>query len=504
MKANLLLPNVQPEYDDIVLFRNDLCEDFCFNEILEIMAKKDRFVYQACKRIILEPLYDYKQIRYRQAAVLDAIENKKGIQDLYTTVAEVVTDLFNFKEKLKKRGNPTAAIRVLDSIEMLDILATGLEKLRAEIAGTYGKFQSVNFINFYDDFLQEFDSGFMLMIHQKRQTLKALQVGGEIEISARLGAGLKAENFLVNSVTEYQSKHKFEKIESLFSTLIKKDEIRISFDNLQLSRDCKDLENAGLLHIANSFDGFSKELQKLFETLRMQLAFLYGCTNLHTHMNGMTFPLCFPDFDDSLQCPTADGLYDLSLAISKLKMPVSNSMTDGDARLVFITGTNRGGKTTFLRSVGVAQLLAQCGMFIPAKTYRTRIYRGIYSHFVRNEDVTLTSGKLEEELSRISKIVDYIKPGALILLNESFATTSEREAANIAEDILNAFLDNNITCLFVTHIYAYARKAYDEARSQVHFLQAERLKDGTRTYRILPGEPSSTGFGMELYRQIIG
>lgn len=504
MKVNLLYPREQRSYEDVVPFRNDLADDLLLDSIVNIMSKNDRFMFQTCKRLMLEPLTDIKHIYYRQAAIKDAIENKKTVLDLYTTVAEVVTDLSNCKDRNKKKGNPSAAIRVIDSIEILDILATGLERLKNEITLSYGKFSSNNFVMFYDEFISEFDTNFMSMIHEKRKALQALQVGGEIQISARLGAGLKADNFLVNSVVEYQSKRKFEKIESLFSTLIKKDEIRINFEDLQLNRDCKDLENAGLLHIANGFDEFSREIQKFFDSLRQQLAFLYGCANLHTHMNGMTFPLCFPIFDESLRSPISNDLYDLSLAISMLRMPITNSLPDGDTLLFLITGTNRGGKTTFLRSVGAAQLMAQCGMFVPARTFRTGIYRRIFSHFVRNEDSTMNSGKLEEELSRLSKIIDYVKPGSIILLNESFATTSEREGANIAEEIIQAFYDNQITCLFVTHIYAFAKKAYDENLKLTQFLQAERLEDGTRTYKILPGEPSMTGYGMELYNEILG
>ncbi len=504
MKVYLLFPREQSNYEDVVPFRNDLADDLLLDSIVNVMSKNDRFVFQTCKRFLSEPLTDIRHIYYRQAAIKDAIGNKRTVLDLYTTVAEVVTDLSNCRERNKKKGNPSAAVRVIDSIEILDILATGLERLKNEITVSYGKFTSENFVKFYDEFLAEFDAGFLLMIHEKKQALQALQVGGEIQISARLGAGLKADNFLVNSVVEYQSKRKFEKIESLFSTLLKKDEIRISFEDLQLNRDCKDLENAGLLHIANGFEGFSREIQKFFDTLRQQLAFLYGCANLHTHMSGMTFPLCFPEFDASIKSPMAIGLYDLSLAISMLRMPVANSLPDGDTLLFLITGTNRGGKTTFLRSIGTAQLMAQCGMFVPAKTFRAGIYRRIFSHFVRKEDAAMTSGRLEEELSRLSKIIDYVKSGSMILLNESFATTSEREGAHIAEEIVQAFYDNNITCFFVTHIYAFTKKAYDENYQATQFLQAERFEDGTRTYRILPGEPSMTGYGMELYNEIVG
>ena len=97
-----------------------------------------------------------------------------------------------------------------------------------------------------------------------------------------------------------------------------------------------------------------------------------------------------------------------------------------------------------------------------------------------------------------------MKQESVIFLNESFATKSEREGAAIAEDIVRAFMDNNVTCFFVTHIYSYAKKAYDEKYPRTKFLQAERTEEGERTFRITEGEPSLTGYGMEMYHEILG
>ena len=108
--------------------------------------------------------------------------------------------------------------------------------------------------------------------------------------------------------------------------------------------------------------------------------------------------------------------------------------------LVVITGANRGGKSTFLRSVGLAHLMMQCGMFVPAEAFRANVCSGIFTHFKREEDATMQSGKLDEELSRMSTIVDAIVPGSIVLLNESFASTNEREGSEIATQIVRALL----------------------------------------------------------------
>ncbi len=72
--------------------------------------------------------------------------------------------------------------------------------------------------------------------------------------------------------------------------------------------------------------------------------------------------------------------------------------------------------------------MLQAGMFVPAKSFETNLCSGVFTHFRRKEDKTLESGKFEEELKRMSNIVEMVKPNGLILLNESFASTNEREA----------------------------------------------------------------------------
>ena len=503
MQVNLLnRPGFVPA-EDIAPFKNDIVADLGIESILEIMAKNDNYILTQCRNVLINPLVDRDNILHRQSVLRDALRNKKTILSLYATVAEVVTDVSNYRATSRKKGNPLPAVRVLNAIEQLDILAGGLERLKAEIVNTYGHFTGIIFRDFYDEFLKEFDTNFTTLVHEKLTLLRAISDGGEIQISGTIGKGLKGDGYIVNALSEYQTKRKFDIMESLFSTKVKKNEIRISYDDLALNRDCKDLASAGLLHVASCFDGLSIELMRLFDTLRAQLAFYYGCCNLHSHMENMVFPVCFPEIVDGEHAVTADGIYDLGIAIQNMRIPTTNTIEGDDTLLYLITGTNHGGKTTFIRSVGVSQLMAQCGMFVPAKHMTTQVFRGIYTHFVRNEDATMSAGKLEEELRRLSKMIDVMNPGSLIFLHESFATTSEREGAGIAEDIIKAFFDNNITVFFVTHIYTYAKKAYDEGFPRTQFLQAERTVEGERTYHITSGEPSITGYGMELYNRVM-
>jgi DNA mismatch repair ATPase MutS len=167
-----------------------------------------------------------------------------------------------------------------------------------------------------------------------------------------------------------------------------------------------------------------------------------------------------------------------------------------------ITGANRGGKSTFLRSIGLAYLMMQCGMVVPAESFRTDLCKGIFTHFKREEDRGMKSGKLDEELSRMSTIVDSIVPGSVVLLNESFASTNEREGAEIASQIVQALLKMGIRVFYVTHLFALAEGFFRAEICETLFLRAERLEDGRRTFRLTEGEPLPTSFGEDLFRGI--
>ena len=137
--------------------------------------------------------------------------------------------------------------------------------------------------------------------------------------------------------------------------------------------------------------------------------------------------------------------------------PVVGNDVQADGKpLVIITGANSGGKSTFLRSAGVAQLMMQCGLFVTAQSYRANVTRGIFTHFIREEDPSMTSGRLDDELKRMSGIAGQIRPHSLMLFNESFAGTNEREGSEIGYQIVRALLDADIKVFFVTHRFSFA------------------------------------------------
>lgn len=184
------------------------------------------------------------------------------------------------------------------------------------------------------------------------------------------------------------------------------------------------------------------------------------------------------------------------------KAVVGNSLHADGKRLVIITGANQGGKSTFLRGIGLAQLMMQSGMFVAAETFTGEVSSDLFTHFKREEDATMRHGKLDEELARMSEIVGVIRPNALILFNESFASTNEREGSEIARQIVCALCEKNIKVFFVTHLYEFARGLFERRLDDAKFLRAERNPDGSRPFKIVEGEPLETSYGKDLVDEI--
>lgn len=114
----------------------------------------------------------------------------------------------------------------------------------------------------------------------------------------------------------------------------------------------------------------------------------------------------------------------------------------------------------------------------------------------------MESGKLDEELGRMSTIADLLHSDALMLFNESFAATNEREGSTIAGQITRALLERCVKVFFVTHQYEFARRMRDACGARALFLRAERQADGRRTFKLIPGEPLQTSYGQDLYKTI--
>jgi DNA mismatch repair ATPase MutS len=126
------------------------------------------------------------------------------------------------------------------------------------------------------------------------------------------------------------------------------------------------------------------------------------------------------------------------------------------------------------------------------------------THFKREEDAAMERGKLDEELSRMNEIVEHLQPGSMLLMNESFAATNEREGSEIATQITTALMEKGVRICYVTHLYHFAQRLHRKNLPNIVFLRAERQPDGTRTFKLIEAGPLQTSYGEDVYREVFG
>jgi len=239
--------------------------------------------------------------------------------------------------------------------------------------------------------------------------------------------------------------------------------------------------------------------------LRLELAFYLGCLNLHGRLAGKGEPLCFPEpLPAGHLALTAQGLFDPCLSLHLAARVTGNDLNADGESLLMITGANQGGKSTLLRGLGLAHLMMQAGMFVGAASFRAGVCAGVFTHYKREEDAAMHGGKLDEELCRMSEIASLITRHSILLCNESFASTNEREGSEIARQIVQAMLRKQIKVFFVTHMYDLSHGFHAQQPRNALFLRAERQPDGHRTFKLAEGEPLPTSYGKDSYQMIFG
>ncbi|NMB86947.1 MAG: DNA mismatch repair protein MutS, partial [Chloroflexi bacterium] len=315
-------------------------------------------------------------------------------------------------------------------------------------------------------------------------------------ISAGLGKGNKGIHYVLRQPDDRKQKW----FERFFSPTAPGYSFTIADRDDAGARALSALRDRGINDVANALAQSCDHILSFFTMLRTELAFYIGSLNLYQQLTQLGEPVCFPTpLAAGIRSHTGKGIYDPCLALTQNEKVVGNDLEAAGINLVIITGANQGGKSTFLRSIGLAQLMMQSGMFAPAESLSANVCDGLFTHYKREEDTAMNSGKLDEELSRMNEIVTHLTPDALLLFNESFAATNEREGSEIAGQITAALLEAGFKIFFVSHLFAFAHRLYARELSRVTFLRAERRADSPRTYKLFAGEPLQTSYAKDLY-----
>lgn len=472
-----------------------LIQDLALDILFRAMARGDDFVFDVAQKAILSGSTDLDIIHYRQHILQDCIKNAAVVRDIYQIPLDAIE---NKKKKWRVLSSSYPSGILSGAVDLLQMFMELLQKLKHIADKHAGKFESEGFRRFFAMIQEELDDDYFAVIQDH---LRELQFRDGVLISAVLGHGNEGDDYVLRKSNNNDQGW----MERIFAKKPPSYSFRIHPRDDAGSRAVYELRNRGVNLAANAVAQSADHIDSFLHMLRIELAFYVGCLNLSEQLDKMGSPIAFPvpaAIDDRRH--TYEGLYDVCLALTMNQRIVGNEARADNKHLVIITGANQGGKSTFLRSIGLAQLMMQCGMFVPAESFCANVCNGLFSHFKREEDVTMESGKLDEELGRMSGIVDSVTPHAMLLFNESFAATNEREGSEIGRQIVSALLEKQVKVFFVTHLYDFARGFYDWDMADALFLRAERQANGVRPFKLCEGEPLPTSYGADLYKQVFG
>jgi DNA mismatch repair protein MutS len=463
----------------------DVEHDLGLGDVYRAMAGEDGYLLEVVRKVLAQGLTSQAAtVLHRQEAVREALERPDLVEALYTLAGETLAAKRRESYGLFRRDRPD----LYGAIKAMEALLKGLRALLALLQRT--PLTSPPFQALKARLEAVLTPAFF---RQAEAHLEALRFPKGVWMAAGLSREGRSQGYTLLPPEERRAWWPFGKRPRTYVlTLHPRDEAG--------ARILGEIREKGILEAAKALATAVEEVARFFESLRAEAGFLLGAARLAGRLKALGLPLAFPTPAEGLRLAFR-GLYDVGLALRQ-GMAVGNDLEAHGRNPILITGANRGGKTTFLRSLGLAQLFLQAGLFVGGERFESGLVDGLFTHFKREEDRALEAGKFEEELRRLDGLVAHLTPKPLFLFNESFAATSELEGSELGAQVVRALVEAGVRVVFVTHFYTLAAAFLGDERTL--FLKAERLPDGRRTYRLRLEPPEPTAYAQDLLRQVFG
>jgi hypothetical protein len=463
-------------------------------------------------------------IAYRVAALTDLIEDE-GLRARLQGALPGLTALV-------QAGGPQpegwVVHQVIQRLNELSLYSEAAVQLRDALAAAPPRAPAMQALRAHLDAVLE-DDAFAALQAELPVLREALGRAGSVTVGVNLGADLVPESAAILVLSPDKIAGRAPLLERILGgegtlrslTPLRAVQAAPLGRDTPLARDLRALLERVADPVRVALDRYLTVQTRSLRAIEPELAFLLHAAALVGRLHAAGLPMCRPDSAPMQERSCAlDDSYNIALALRMLGSgsgpPVAHDLVANPvvfdatrARIWILTGPNRGGKTVYTRGVGLAQVLFQTGLYVPARSARLSPVDAIFTHFPAPERAQPGMGRLDEEAARLAAIFRQATPHSLILLNEVLAGTNATEGLALALDVVRGLRLLGARAIYVTHLHALADhldaiNAQPDGDATVGSLVAEMEHAGgreRRTFRIRPGAPQGASYASAIAEQ---
>ncbi len=240
------------------------------------------------------------------------------------------------------------------------------------------------------------------------------------------------------------------------------------------------------------FEGVRPYLVALVQLLG-DLEFYLGALHFKARAEAAGLRVCLPEFKATREARRIHGLFNPLLLAAGIKPVPCSIETDRHNTTLLITGPNSGGKTRLLQAVGLTQLMAQSGLFVPAAEACLARSSGLVVSLIQETHADQTEGRLGMELMRIRDLFERLPVGAIVILDELCSGTNPSEGEEIFELVVDMLERLQPQAFITTHFLEFAARLEKARRIEgLRFLQVELGPGHAPTYQFTSGVASTS------------
>lgn len=463
--------------------------------------------------ILTDLVTDERVIAWRQ----DVLEDFIALPQLEIRLHKSIHTIYqNSLEVYARSGSAQSFFELLESVKSIEDFAVCMEECHEFIQEYGAKVKSEGVKIVLNEIESRYQDGSFKRLMEEVSELKiALESGVQ---SVTFGVNLDnlmrpSEIMLLSASHEQIKRHSIferlmqrgqtaEPISTIYSRKFKSGET-VAVDQLLFSELDK-LGNGFIRQFNVSISNCYKDCTEFLMKLAPEIEFFVGAKGLAERSRSLGLSCCRPKIlPMSERKSILNGMSDPVLVnkVRNIRMTdpdvpqikSNDCKIDDSGRIFIITGTNNGGKTTYIRAAAVNQILFQAGLYVYAEEAAISPCKGIFIHYPSEEKVGINTSRFTEECKDLREIVNRANEYSLVLLNESLSSTNPYDSLIIAEELLKIFADMGCRVLYTTHVLEMTELPEKinqlKHKSRLTTLTAGCDESGKPTYEITAGKP---------------